>query len=194
MLMNDFTNEVPTVTHPATLAAPKRQGAPLIGHTRVQFDELHRLVSALSVEQYTTPVPVLSRSSIGQHVRHVLEFYICLMNAEDATVDYDSRRRDRALETDRAAVMGSLNALRDWMKSIHRDMPMQMLVDHSTDGSGNTLMSTSLYRELAYAFDHGIHHMALLRIAVEQHHPSIALDPDFGVAPSTVRDRKNRNA
>ncbi|MBK9196472.1 MAG: hypothetical protein IPO17_16125 [Flavobacteriales bacterium] len=151
-------------------------------------------MSALNADQYTAPVPVLSKSSIGQHVRHVLEFYICLMNAGSDTVDYDSRKRDRALETDRAAVMGALNALRDWMKNIRQDMPMHLLVDHSTDGSGNTRMGTSLYRELAYAFDHGTHHMALLRIAVEQHHPGIALDPDFGVAPSTVRDRKNRNA
>lgn len=192
--MNEVNNEASTIAHPGVLAPHRRQGAPLVGHTRVQFDELHRLVSALNAEQYAAPVPVLSKSSIGQHVRHVLEFYICLMNAEDATVDYDSRKRDRSLETDRAAVMGSLNALREWMKGIHRDVPMQMLVDHSTDGSGNTRMNTSLYRELAYAFDHGIHHMALLRIAVEQHHPAVALDPDFGVAPSTVRDRKNRNA
>ncbi|MBP6573281.1 MAG: DinB family protein [Flavobacteriales bacterium] len=188
--MNEVTSEAST----SALTPHRRQGTPLIGHTRVQFDELHRLVSALNADQYTAPVPVLSKSSIGQHVRHVLEFYICLMNAGSDTVDYDSRKRDRALETDRAAVMGALNALRDWMKNIRQDMPMHLLVDHSTDGSGNTRMGTSLYRELAYAFDHGTHHMALLRIAVEQHHPGIALDPDFGVAPSTVRDRKNRNA
>jgi hypothetical protein len=31
--------------------------------------------------------------------------------------------------------------------------------------------------------------MALLRIAIAQEHPGITLDPNFGVAPSTIRDR-----
>ena len=188
-------NESITVDHPSSLTARRNAARgpvrlPLVAHTGVQFDELHKLVDQLSHEEYTVPVPILSGSTIGQHVRHVLEFYICLMDATGGTVNYDARKRDRTLETDRSAVLLKLHSLRKWMDHIDQDVAMELLVDHSHDGRGATSMSTSLFRELAYAFDHGIHHMALLRIAVEQHHTMIALDPDFGVAPSTIRDRK----
>lgn len=167
---------------------------PIVEHSKRQFDELQRLVHALTIEQYTAPVAVLSNASIGQHVRHVLEFYLCLLNAEDHNVDYDARKRDKALETDRSAVLAALVALHDWMEGISDDADLHMVVDHSTDGSGSTRMRTSLFRELAYAFDHGIHHMALLRIAVEQEHRVVELHPDFGVAPSTIRDRRKQRA
>ncbi|QQR86958.1 MAG: hypothetical protein IPJ76_01655 [Flavobacteriales bacterium] len=167
---------------------------PIVEHSKRQFDELQRLVHALTAEQYRKPAAVLSNANIGQHMRHVLEFYLCILNAEHNTVDYDARKRDKALETDRVAVLGTLDALKAWMESLSDDADMSMMVDHSTDGSGSTRMRTSLFRELAYAFDHGIHHLALLRIAVEQEHRTVQLHPDFGVAPSTIRDRRKQNA
>ena len=50
---------------------------------------------------YATPLNVLSDSSIGQHVRHVLEFYLCLLHAQDSGIfNYDARQRDLELQTD----------------------------------------------------------------------------------------------
>lgn len=175
-------------------SAPITAPPPIVEHSKRQFEELERLVSALATDQYTAPVAVLSNASIGQHVRHVLEFYLCLLNAEQNTVDYDARKRDKTLETDRDAVLAALDSLCGWMEDIGEDADMHMVVDHSTDGSGGTRMRTSLFRELAYAFDHGIHHMALLRIAVEHEHRLVELHPDFGVAPSTIRDRRKQRA
>lgn len=175
-------------------SAPAAELPPIVEHSKRQFDELQRLVNALTADQYTAPVAVLSNASIGQHVRHVLEFYLCLLNAQHNAVDYDARKRDKTLETDRSAVLAALEALRSWMEGINHDADLHMVVDHSTDGSGSTRMRTSLFRELAYAFDHGIHHMALLRIAVEQELRVVELHPDFGVAPSTIRDRRKQRA
>ncbi len=37
--------------------------------------ELKELLQKLSEEQYSRPSEILSGASIGQHLRHVLEFY-----------------------------------------------------------------------------------------------------------------------
>jgi uncharacterized damage-inducible protein DinB len=163
---------------------------PLLRHTVLQFDALHELVEQLDDAAYTAPLPVLGRASLGMHLRHILEFYSTLVEAQHDEVDYDARPRDKALETDRRAVLWHLLQLRTWMDRQHSDRALTLLADHSLDGSSQERISTSLFRELAYGFDHGIHHMALLRIGVEQHVPHITLDADFGVAPSTIRARR----
>ncbi|MEX1131685.1 MAG: hypothetical protein WEC15_00535 [Flavobacteriales bacterium] len=163
---------------------------PLVRHTAVQFDALHELVEELGDQDYGSALPVLGKASLGMHLRHIMEFYITLMDAHGDVVDYDARPRDKALETDRHAALQKLAQLRDWLDHLHTDRPMTLLADHSLDGNTQERMATSLFRELAYGFDHGIHHMALLRIGVEQHFPHIMLDADFGVAPSTIRSRQ----
>lgn len=176
----------------AQLAIPTAASNPLVGHTTTQFTELIKLVEALGPCEYTAPVRVLNGSSIAQHVRHVVEFYVCLIAAEEGVVNYDARKRDKTLETDRNAVLATLEALRDWMNGAAPNTALELIEDHSLDGSAPARMPTSLHREMAYALDHGIHHMALIRIAVEQHHTHLSLDPDFGVAPSTIRERRKR--
>lgn len=162
---------------------------PLLHHTQLQLDTLHILVEQLCDSDYGTPLPVLGNASLGMHLRHILEFHITLMEAKGDEVDYDARPRDKALETERSAALKKLAQLRHWLEALLSDRQMVLLADHSLDGSSQERMGTSLFRELAYGFDHGIHHMALLRIGVEQHFPHITLHADFGVAPSTIRAR-----
>ncbi len=191
--MNNFAATVPVKEVVSGSGVPiarhHRTAHPLIAHAQLQFDELHGLVARLEQADYTAPVPVLSNASIGQHMRHILEFYICLMEARNGTVDYDARKRDKSLETERMVTLAKLGQLRAWTEGLDADAQLTLLADHSYDGTSRERMATSLFRELAYAFDHAIHHMALLRIGIAQHHAGITLDPNFGVAPSTIRDR-----
>lgn len=166
-----------------------RAAHPLVAHAIAQFNELHALVLRLSAKGYADPVPVLSQASIGQHVRHILEFYLCLMEARVGVVNYDARERDKSLETERGAALVKLEKMTSWLNGLNNDIPLTLIADHSLDGTSTEHMATSLYRELAYAFDHAIHHMALLRIGIAQQLPEIELHPDFGVAPSTIRAR-----
>src|SRR5690606_8636434 len=58
------------------------------------------LISQLSDKEYSTSINCLSGSSIGQHVRHILEFYICLLEGIPiGIINYDNRKRDVNLET-----------------------------------------------------------------------------------------------
>ena len=58
--------------------------------------QLKDLLKIISPAAYSDPLPLLHGSSVGQHVRHTLEFYQCLFEqAPHGFVDYDARKRDR---------------------------------------------------------------------------------------------------
>jgi hypothetical protein len=47
-------------------------------------------------------------------------------------------------------------------------------------------VSTNYYREVIYNLEHTIHHMALIRVGINEL-GNIDLPKDFGVAPSTIK-------
>ena len=65
----------------------------------VQLTEsLHRLTST----EYTQPSKILFNASIGQHVRHIIELFLCLETGyETGVVNYEKRKRDYKIETDK---------------------------------------------------------------------------------------------
>jgi hypothetical protein len=67
--------------------------------------------------------------------------------------------------------------------------PDKTLVLVGDFGGVITEVFTNFQRELVYNLEHTVHHMALLRIAVNQV-SSIPLPEDFGIAMSTIKYRK----
>ena len=58
----------------------------------VQLSEsLHQLTDA----EYSQPSKILFNASIGQHVRHIIELFLCLEKGyENGVVNYEKRKRD----------------------------------------------------------------------------------------------------
>ncbi|MCY7350627.1 MAG: hypothetical protein LH606_08155 [Cytophagaceae bacterium] len=163
--------------------------------TRLQEQNLHilhqltDLLAQLSAEVYTQPLALLHEHTIGQHVRHIAEFYQCLLShpagaTTPDVVNYDTRRRDLVLETDPVAASQALLDAAIALKLPHTDT--QLILE---DGEGQRLM-TSLSRELSYLIEHTVHHMAILKIALNSAYPSIQVPDHFGVAHSTLRHRE----
>ena len=78
--------------------------------------QLSSLLEDLTAEQYTKPAVVLNNNTIGQHLRHTVEFFICLEEgAKRGVVNYDKRSHDKLIESDKfiatAASHGSSNLL-----------------------------------------------------------------------------------
>ncbi|MBK7681685.1 MAG: hypothetical protein IPJ26_04015 [Bacteroidetes bacterium] len=61
------------------------------------------------------------------------------------------------------------------------------MLDYSIDNIVNDTVNSTYKRELAYNIEHAIHHMAIIKIAIENAYSDIVLDKAFGVAPSTIR-------
>jgi hypothetical protein len=135
-------------------------------------------------ERYTLPLPLLSGASIGEHTRHVVEFFQCVSNAfETEEVDYALRARNRKIETDKDFALQILNDV-----TVLLDMPnkpMQLCLGKQ-DGV-MVMVDSNLYREIAYNIEHAIHHMAIIKIGLKS--LQIQVKEDFGVAPSTLQHR-----
>ena len=72
----------------------------LIPSIQKTLNELTDLVSQLSNDDYACPCHGLSNATIGEHTRHIIELFQCLENQyESGVVNYDSRKRDYAIQT-----------------------------------------------------------------------------------------------
>jgi hypothetical protein len=152
------------------------------------FNQLEQAIVQMTDVQYCAPVPALSGASIGQHVRHVLDLFICLQNGlETGFVNYENRQRNPAIEQSVQMAIAAIDSIVSRLNNANRDLVLE--AGPYGDAGGNQLLMTSYLRELLYNLEHTVHHMALLRIAFESAH-AITLPMSFGVASSTIRYRQ----
>lgn len=161
----------------------------VIEHSTSNLLSLQTLLTDLSDQSYTTKQQIFSGSSIGQHVRHILEFYVCLLES-DNTVCYDDRRRDQRIESNRLFAVNIIHDLIDKIKDINGDSCLHLKSNFSFDSANEVLLKTSLLRELAYCLEHSIHHQAIIKIGVMALNEGVTPGAEFGVAPSTIRFQK----
>ncbi len=60
---------------------------------------------------------------------------------------------------------------------------------YAVGGAPDVAIPSLFYRELLYNIEHAVHHMAILRIALEADFPHVPLAEHSGVAYSTVQHR-----
>jgi hypothetical protein len=126
---------------------------------------------------------------VGPHLRHCIDAYGCLLDGlEDCSINYDGRRRDPRLESERAAGLEALERLVEGLGRlavIDSDLELTVRVDTPAGARGPEASSRStLHRELQFLVGHTVHHFALIGMILRQH----GFDPgrEFGVAPSTL--------
>ena len=149
------------------------------------FTELGDVLRQIGAEQYGRRSNHLN-SSIGQHVRHTIEFFQALMAGYEAGfVNYDKRKRDLLIETDKSVAIRALNEIEVLM-----DRPNKKIVLEAVFGAqnGSIMIESNFERELAYNLEHAIHHMALIRVGLNEL-TDIAVSETFGVAASTLKYR-----
>ncbi|MEZ4901060.1 MAG: hypothetical protein R2822_04540 [Spirosomataceae bacterium] len=151
--------------------------------------QLQALLSVISHEAYTDSLALLHGNSVGQHIRHTLEFYQCLYEQVPlGFVDYDSRNRDIRLETDLVFSKYFVEQLKKWLSQPIEDTSLTM---NAYFGDDNQMVQTTLMRELIYMAEHAIHHFAIIKIALSEAYPSIELPSNFGIAYSTIKYRES---
>lgn len=143
-------------------------------------------------QQLYTHVNTKGRASVGQHVRHTLEFYQCLFEAKTA-VNYDARNRNLLLESSAAHASLAIDDIIELVTEIMADFPLQSLADMPSASSQTLSVNSSFSRELLYVLEHAIHHMALIRILIKDQAAEFELNDNFGVAYSTLAYRGQTN-
>ncbi len=68
---------------------------------RDTLEKLKDLINQLSNEDFVLPILYLGNSSIGEHSRHIIEMFQCLLNSyKSGLLNYDDRQRNNLIQTD----------------------------------------------------------------------------------------------
>ncbi len=149
------------------------------------LNQLSQLLSLLTEEEYTTKSTLLNGSTIGGHTRHIIELYQCLLNGyTTGKVNYEKRKRDLAIETNNKIAIELLTGIINAINKENKHLQLEGSFTTSTNEEMD--VSTNYYREVIYNLEHTIHHMALIRVGINEL-GNIDLPIDFGVAPSTIK-------
>lgn len=155
--------------------------------------QLADVTRQLSVREYNMPIERLGNSTLGQHIRHTLEFFICLYEGcGRGSVNYDNRRRDPEIEEKPEAALLAINRIQNFVETSTQDTTLKLEVNYNMQDGDAQVLDTNFYRELAYNIEHAVHHMAILKIGLQELIPGIELPPGFGVAISTLKYRKGQ--
>ena len=152
------------------------------------FGQVENVLYDLTDEEYSMQSNILFNATIGQHVRHVIELFAELNKGyESGLVNYEKRKRDYKIETDKHF---AASLLKDILNNVEKE-DKSLLLEAGLNGDAEEVIniSTNYYRELAYNIEHTIHHMALIRVGVNEL-SSVRVDDNFGIASATIKYRK----
>jgi hypothetical protein len=152
------------------------------------LDQLEGVVTQISADDFSKPSPSLSQSTVGQHLRHTIEFFVCLETGfHTGLINYDKRAHDRLIESDKFLALASIQRIRNFVASISSDQSLKLEVGYDRDTEACVIVETNYFRELTYNIEHAVHHMALIKIGVREIASYVKLPADFGIAVSTLR-------
>ncbi len=160
-------------------------------------DQGLRFLSSLTDEQYICVTPLV-KSSIAEHIRHVLDMYFAVIRRVDGNViDYDVRRRGDVVESCRKQAQVELNEVRNWLSEF--DLGLRNLSRHSErfnnprldiktevtlNETESVVVPTTEIRELVFIGSHAVHHYALIDVIARLQ--GIETEEKLGVAPATA--------
>ena len=163
-----------------------------------------KLIEAMSDEAFTVAIPPLSNHGVGCHFRHCLDYYQCFLDGVEAgRINYDHRRREPRLETERGYALGVIDHTVERLEAATAtgDRPLAVsgdsagappLAEEGSAGDGLIWSRSTLLRELQGLVSHTVHHYALISMLLRTLH--IDPGPEFGVAPSTLEHWKEQTA
>ena len=165
----------------------------LIENNIVCLEQGISLLKEIEDHVYTHTDPPIYSSGIGDHYRHCVEHYLSFLNGIDGRcVDYDARKRDLLISTERGHAVKVTEEIIAALKDIScTGAALRVKMDCKLDDEdGAVWVDSTVERDLQYLQAHTIHHYALIAIIVRLQ----GLEPgdEFGVAPSTLTYRKRQ--
>lgn len=169
----------------------QNQPTPLSEAAGLVLDDLRHYLSVIEPVIYQTPLDLLSGSTIGQHTRHIVEFYSCLLEQNTScdvpVINYARRKRDLLIESAPDHALQYIEQISQQVNELNMDKPC--ILDCEEHGHQNLKVPSTIGREVVYNIEHTIHHLAIIKIALKTS-TTIELPEHFGVAPSTIRHRQ----
>lgn len=150
-----------------------------------------KLLNSISDELYSDNSVAPYYSSIGGHMRHVLDVFNCIFEGlESNSVNLIHRKRNSLAEnfvSHGLIYFEDINEKLDALKQVDLNK-----IIHITDdlGNGSVTITGTLAGALMQAHSHAIHHFASVGYIVSQLKIELP-DADFGFNPTTPRLQSN---
>ncbi len=161
---------------------------PQIAH-RLLDDALRYLVH-IQPSLYSEKQELLLGASIGEHTRHFIEFFQCLLDqiqGSPSVINYALRQRDYGIEQDPMHAATQVRQLQKQLNALKENQSCLINCGEHLSAASSYLTETNLERELLYNIDHTIHHLAIIKIGLLAKNPQFDLPPYFGYMPSTIQ-------
>jgi len=150
--------------------------------------QLSEVVTQLKDDDYALPLDIYSASSVGQHTRHILCFFDCLFQAyATGEVCFDNRQRKVTIEQNVQVAYHEIERIVTLLPTVKEDRGVKLL--SIADGE-ESVMDSSIARELLYVQEHTVHHLAIIKMGVLHDFSYVKFPDDFGVAQSTIDYQK----
>ena len=148
------------------------------------------LLVQLGDERYAQRLPLCYDAAIGGHLRHIIEHYQgFLAGLDDGEIDYERRARDPLVERSVDHATGLLTAIADRLRELAPSLGNRGL-QVCAETTPGIATATTVLRELEFLLSHTTHHYSL--VAVMARLQGCEPEPDFGIAPSTLKFRRQQ--
>src|SRR3954462_8697321 len=98
------------------------------------LQQLAQLVNEIDGRDFNKPSEALSNSTIGQHLRHTLEFFICFENGyQKGLINYDKRSHDKLIETDKFVALLCINRTISFVNNLTANKSLRLEVGYDLD-------------------------------------------------------------
>jgi len=127
----------------------------------------------------------LNNESIGRHVRHIIDFYLCFINGIEANhINYDLRDRNSKIETNNQYAIKNILLIIDLLNKSIKNTKIKIKINQTID---NEPYNSSIKRELMYIADHAIHHGHIIQLFIRNFHSSYYKKIEF-YSPATLEN------
>lgn len=146
-----------------------------------------KLLNSITDEQYSNTSAPPYYSSIGSHMRHILDVFSCIFNGlETKQVDFSARERNPLAEQKTAAGIAYFNSVISQLHTLTED-DFEMMIAVTDDlGTGKITANYTLGSALIQAHSHAIHHFATIGFIINRLGVELP-DKDFGYNPTTPK-------
>ena len=152
-----------------------------------------RLLNSISDNQFSDTSVAPYYSSIGGHIRHILDIFDCIFDGlETKQVNLAARKRNELAEINTTVALDYFDRILSKLKGLE-NTKLDQIIEVSDDlGKGVIVQKYTLGSALIQAHSHAIHHFASIGYIISQMGINLP-DGDFGYNPTTPRgDMINR--
>jgi uncharacterized damage-inducible protein DinB len=146
-----------------------------------------KLLSAITDKQYSDKSVAPYYSSIGGHMRHILDIFDCIFEGlPTKKIDLAARKRNEAVEDFTIQGLIYFETILNKLRAL-KYYDYNEIVEVKDDlGMGEVVVNYTLASSLIQAHSHAIHHFASIGYIISQLGIELP-DEDFGYNPTTPR-------